>query len=84
MDDPDLRNSDASFYDLAGTLTFEPNENNLVKTFGYFSKDKFTLGSTNQYEYSNAGASIDLSHRFNSRIWGGSGRSVRRVCIPDR
>ena len=68
MNDPELRNSDASFYDLAGSLTIESNENNLVKAFGYFSKDKFSLGSANQYEYSNAGASIILNHRFNSRI----------------
>ncbi|MFC2116583.1 TonB-dependent receptor domain-containing protein, partial [Bacteroidota bacterium] len=70
MDDPELRNSNASFYDLAGTLTWEPNKNNLLKTFGYYSKDKFSLGATNNYEYSNAGASIDLNHRFNSRISG--------------
>ncbi|MFC2116099.1 TonB-dependent receptor domain-containing protein, partial [Bacteroidota bacterium] len=70
LDDFELRNSNASFYDLAGTLTWEPNKNNLIKTFGYYSKDKFSLGSDNQYEYSNAGASIDLNHRFNSRISG--------------
>jgi len=70
MEDPVLRNSNASFYDLAGTLTFEPNDKNLIKTFGYYSKDKFNLGLDNRYEYSNAGASIDLSHRFNSRISG--------------
>jgi len=70
LDDPELRNSDASFYDLAGSLTFEPNEKNLVKTFGYYSKDKFSLGATNQYAYYNAGGSINLKHRFNSRISG--------------
>ncbi len=70
MEDPVLRNSEVSFYDLAGTLTFEPNDKNLLKTFGYYSKDKFSLGTENHYEYSNAGASIDLNHRFNSRISG--------------
>jgi hypothetical protein len=70
LDDLELRNSDASFYDLAGTLTFEPNEKNLIKTFGYYSSDKFSLGSTNQYDYANAGASVNLKHRFNSRISG--------------
>ena len=70
LEDLELRNSDASFYDLAGTLTFEPNEKNLIKTFGYYSRDKFSLGSTNQYDYSNAGASINFKHRFNSRISG--------------
>lgn len=70
MEDPALRNSDALFYDLAGTLTFKVNDKNQVKTFAYYSKDKFLLGSTNQYEYSNAGASIDLHHRFSSRVSG--------------
>jgi len=70
LDDLDLRNSNASFYDLAGILTFEPNEKNLIKTFGYYSRDKFSLGSTNQYNYSNAGASINFKHRFSSRISG--------------
>ena len=67
MEDPELRDSQASFYDLAGTVTLEPNEKNLVKAVGYYSKDKFTLGSANQYAYSNAGGSISLRHRFGSR-----------------
>jgi len=70
MEDPELRNSNASFYDLAGSVTIEPNEKNLVKVFGYYSSDAFTLGSTNQYGYSNAGGSINLRHRFGSRISG--------------
>jgi len=68
MEDPELRNSNASFYDLAGTVTFEPNEKNLVKAFGYYSSDAFTLGTTNQYAYSNAGGSINLKHRFGTRM----------------
>jgi len=68
LHNPQLRSSEASFYDLAGSLTFEHNENNLVKAFGYYSNDKFSLGTENQYAYSNAGASINLKHRFNSRI----------------
>ena len=68
LEDPELRNSNASFYDLAGSVTFEPNEKNLVKAFGYYSSDAFTLGTTNQYAYSNAGGSINLKHRFGSRV----------------
>lgn len=68
MEDPELRNSNAAFYDLAGTVTFEPDERTLVKAVGYYSNDDFTLGSTNQYAYSNAGGSINLRHRFGSRI----------------
>ncbi len=70
LEDPELRNSNAAFYDLAGTATYEPDEKNLVKAFGYYSKDAFTLGATNQYAYSNGGGSINLKHRYNSRITG--------------
>ncbi len=70
LDDPKLKNSKASFYDLAGTLSYELNENNHLKTFAYYSKDRFSLGSSHSYEYSNAGGSIGLKHRFNSRISG--------------
>ena len=77
LDDSDLRNSEASFYDLAGTLTFEPNEKNLIKTFGYVSRDKFSLGTTNQYDYSNAGASVNLRSSFQFANIGRPGRSIR-------
>lgn len=68
LDDPELRNSDASFYDFAGTFTYEPDQNNLIKIFGYYSRDKFTLGSTNTFDYSNSGTSVLLEHRFNTRL----------------
>jgi hypothetical protein len=70
LEDPELRNSNAAFYDLAATVTIEPDEKNLVKAFGYYSSDAFTLGATNEYAYSNAGGSINFKHRFGSRISG--------------
>ena len=68
MEDPELRNSNASFYDLSGTVTIEPNEKNLIKAFGYYSSDAFTLETTNQYAYSNAGGSINWRHRWGPRM----------------
>lgn len=70
LEDPELRSSNASFYDLAGTITYEPNERNLVKAFAYYSKDAFALGATNQYAYSNAGGSMSIRRRYNSRMTG--------------
>jgi hypothetical protein len=70
LEDPDLRNSEARFYDLAGGLTWEPGEKTLVKAFGYYSNDKFNLGTTNEYAYSNAGGSVNIKHTFNSRTTG--------------
>ncbi|MCK5134489.1 MAG: TonB-dependent receptor [Bacteroidales bacterium] len=70
LEDPDLRNSEAGFFDLAGALTWEPGEKTLIKAFAYISRDRFTLGTSNQYSYSNAGASVNIRHRFSSRIAG--------------
>jgi hypothetical protein len=68
LEDPELRNSKASFYDLAGSVTVEPNDKSLIKAFGYYSSDAFTLATTNRYAYSNAGGSLSLKHRFGSRM----------------
>ncbi len=70
LEDPDLRDSEAGFFDLAGAFTWEPGEKTLVKAFGYMSRDHFTLGDANRYNYSNAGASVNVRHRFNTRISG--------------
>ncbi len=70
LEDPVLRNSEAAFNDLAGALTWEPGDKTLIKAFGYISNDRFKLGSSNQYAYSNAGASINMRHRFGSRVTG--------------
>jgi len=66
MDDPDLRNSNALFYDLAGGINTKLNDRNLIKMFGYYSNDQFRLASTEKYQYSNAGASLDWWHKFST------------------
>ncbi len=70
LEDPELRDSKASFYDLAASVTLEPDEKNLWKAFGYYSSDAFTLGTTNRYAYSNAGGSVNLRHMYGSRLTG--------------
>ena len=66
IEDPDLRNSNARFYDLAAGINTKLNDKNLIKVFGYYSNDQFRLASTEQYQYSNAGASIDWWHQVSS------------------
>jgi hypothetical protein len=68
LEDPQLRTSKASFYDMSGILTWEPGEKTLVKAFGYYSSDYFKLGDTNQYDYNNAGGSVNISRRIGSRV----------------
>jgi hypothetical protein len=66
MQDPDLRNSNARFYDLAAGINTKLNDRNLIKLFGYYSNDRFRLASTEEYQYSNAGASMDWWHQVSS------------------
>jgi hypothetical protein len=70
LEDPELRNSEAGFYDFAGAVTWEPDEKTLIKAFGYLSGDHFNLGSTNEYAYTNSGASVNMRRRFNARMTG--------------
>ena len=70
MEDPELRDSEAGFYDLGGTLTYEPDDKTLVKVFGYVSRDQLKLGVSNEYAYANSGASVNVRYRFNPRITG--------------
>lgn len=70
MEDPDLRNSEAGFYDVAGAFNYEPGDKTLIKAFGYMSRDWFSLGNSNEYAYANSGASINGRYRFNTRITG--------------
>jgi hypothetical protein len=66
--DPDFRNSDAQFYDLAGGINAMLNDRNFIKVFGYYSQDRFTLASTEKYLYSNTGASLDWWHQVSSKL----------------
>lgn len=68
LENPELRNSNARFYDVAGNVTMEPNKKNLLKIFAYHSFDRFSLSSTNRYRYSNSGGSVDWRHRFSSAL----------------
>jgi hypothetical protein len=60
----DIRNSSAFFYDGSFSVNAEINEKNLLKTFAYISRDKFSLSSINDYDYSNKGFSLAWKHVF--------------------
>jgi len=57
MEDPLIRDSDAFFYDFAGSLNFQPNEKNAFNVFYYQSYDKFRYSTLSNYEYANRGGS---------------------------
>jgi hypothetical protein len=70
LKDPQLRESKANFNDISGMLSWEPGEKTLIKAFGYYSHDYFKLGTTNQYDYNNAGGSLNIRRRIGSRMHG--------------
>jgi len=70
MEDPQLRNSEASFYDLSGVYTLNASDKTRLRAFGYLSRDHFKMGTLNEYDYGNSGAAVDLHHRFNPRLGG--------------
>ena len=53
LDDEDLSNSEASFYDVIGKYNHRFNENNEISASGYFSKDLFSITSDSTNRYSN-------------------------------
>jgi len=68
LDDPDLRNSQASFYDFAGALDFDLNAKNQINFFAYNSNDKFDMNGYSEYSYGNLGASANYVHKFSSSL----------------
>lgn len=68
MEDPGLRNSNASFYDLLGNLDYNLNPNNRISLLGYFSNDYFNLNSITSYSYGNSGGVLEFEHRFSSKV----------------
>lgn len=68
MDDINLRNSQAAFYDLSGSVNGEINEKNLMKVFFYNSYDRFSLSTSDDYDYSNTGTSVIWKHFLSSSL----------------
>jgi hypothetical protein len=61
-----IRKSSANFYDGSFSVNAEINDKNLLKAFLYLSKDKFSLSSLSDYNYSNSGFSLSWKHVFSS------------------
>ena len=60
----DIKNSKAFFYDGSLSVNAEINDKNILKSFVYLSRDKFSLSSLNDYNYSNIGGSLNWKHFF--------------------
>jgi hypothetical protein len=66
IDNPSLRKSRASFYDLNGKVTYDLTKNDKIDLSSYFSRDAFKFNSDTVYKYENAIIGLKWRHFFNS------------------
>jgi hypothetical protein len=69
IEDPSLKRSRASFYDLNGKITYDFNRNNKVDLSGYVSNDAFRFNSDTAYSYENSVFALKWRHFFNSKLF---------------
>lgn len=68
VDNVELKNSSASFYDVNAKITHEFSDKDAVFISGYYSKDDFRLFSDSLYRYDNANASAQWKHNFSNKL----------------
>ena len=62
------KNGNANFYDFGGVLTWKLNSMHRLKIFGYWSKDKFSFSSDDNYGYQNRNISAEWRSILNQKI----------------
>ena len=67
LDDENLQNSEASFYDLIAKYDHQLNENNKISAIAYYSKDRFSITSDSLFSYSNQAVSLSWNKKINER-----------------
>ena len=69
------RNGSGNFYDLGGVLTWKLNDMHRLKIYGYWSYDKFSFSSDDNYGYRNRNFSAEwrsiLSEKITATLSGG-------------
>jgi hypothetical protein len=68
IDNPSLKKSRASFYDLNAKITYDINKNNKIDFSSYFSHDAFRLNSDTVYSYNNNIFALKWRHFFSNRF----------------
>ena len=67
-EDSGYKNGTANFYDLGGVLTWKLNAMHRLKVYGYWSKDKFSFSSQDNYGYQNRSVSAEWRSILNERM----------------
>jgi len=64
-----LRESSASFFDINGKISYNPNKSNKLEFASYLSHDAFRFGSDTVFKYDNNILALRWRHIFNSRFF---------------
>ena len=67
IDDYNIQNSEAQFYDLTFSLDYDLPKTQ-VNVFGYYSYDYFKFSKLNTYWYTNGGLSATFTHHFSKKL----------------
>ena len=70
LDDEELSNSQASFYDLIAKYDHKIDENNELQASAYYSRDAFSITSDSLYNYSNRLFSVKWNRKFDEKNTG--------------
>jgi hypothetical protein len=62
------KNGTANFYDLGGALTWKLNSLHRLKVYGYWSKDRFSFSSEDNYGYQNRNFSAEWRTILNEQM----------------
>jgi outer membrane receptor for ferrienterochelin and colicin len=62
------RNGSGNFYDLGGVLTWKLNDMHRLKIYGYWSYDKFSFSSDDNYGYQNRNFSVEWRSILSEKI----------------
>jgi len=64
-----VKNAQASFYDVNATINHKINDANSIVASGYVSHDHFRLTRDTAYQYNNSNASIKWKHIYNQKLF---------------
>jgi hypothetical protein len=62
------KNGTADFYDFGGVLTWKLNSMHRLKIYGYWSNDKFSFSSNDNYGYKNRNISAEWRSLLNEKV----------------
>jgi hypothetical protein len=63
-----LQNSSASFNDIQGLITLDPDDKNSFSLSGYVSNDNFDYYKESAFNYRNFASTLKWKHTFNSKL----------------